>query len=129
LANVRVLSEVFCPDDQGYARKMSAQRERDYEDEPNFDDDSMEEDLMDPDRPLESNDQVTVREQLEGESLDTRLAREQREERGGRREDVGRLVEETDHGRDVTKELEADETDDIDNLSAEEAAMHREDEP
>jgi hypothetical protein len=108
---------------------MSAQRERDYEDEPNFDDNSIEEELMDPDRPLESTDQVTVREQLEGESLDTRLAREERDVRPGRRDDVGRLVEETEHGRDVTKELEADESDDVDGLSAEEAAMRHEGEP
>lgn len=108
---------------------MSAQREHDYEDEPNFDDDSMEEELMDPERPLESNDQVTVREQLEGESLNTRFAREERDVQPERRDEVGRLVEETVRGRDVTKELEADESDDVDDLSAEEAAMHHEDEP
>jgi hypothetical protein len=105
---------------------MSAQRERDYEDEPDFDDDDIETELMDPDRPLGSNDQVTVREQLEGDSMNTRVAREVPDEQPEPTDTVGRLVEETVDGRDVTKELEADESDDRDALSPEEAAMRHE---
>ena len=104
---------------------MSAQRKRDYEDEPDFDDDKIEREVMDPDRPLESEDSVTVREQLLGDTINTRHAREEPEEPIDVGDDrVGHLVEETDRGRDVTKELEADETDDDEDLSPEERAMH-----
>ncbi len=108
---------------------MSAQRESDYEGEPDFDDAHLEDDLdMDPDRPRESDDQVTVREQLQGDSMNTRFAREEPDVEARPEDRVGRLVEQTVGGRDVTKELEADETADRDDLSPEERALHHESE-
>ena len=77
------------------------------------------------DRPVASLDRVTASEQRERETLRTRIAREQPEEAPHREDDTaGRFYEETEDGEDVTREVEATETDDRDALSPEEAAMH-----
>jgi hypothetical protein len=68
----------------------------------------------------------TVREQRSGETLRTRVAREEseREPREAHRESPGRLVEQTDgDGADIVKELVADESDDRVAYTAEEDAM------
>jgi uncharacterized protein DUF5709 len=79
------------------------------------------------DRPLGAFDRVTAREQREGESLNTRVAREIPDEvpedpDGADR--IGRIYEELEDFVDVTKELVADESDDVNGLTPEEAAMH-----
>lgn len=116
---------------------MSARRNPEDEGIPDLDEDTrkkrgnadLDEELPLPgDRPLEANDLTTVREQLQGESINTRVARELPDEQPEAEDTVGHLVEETEDGVDVTKELVADETDDDEALSAEEAAMHHEDE-
>jgi hypothetical protein len=82
------------------------------------------------DRPKGANDRVTVREQMERESIPTRVAREIPEDaRPAQPPEVGRLVDEpTEDGDDVTDQMVAEESDDVDALSPEEAAMHVEDE-
>src|SRR4051812_49270290 len=110
---------------------MSAERKAEDEGIPDLDPDyeekrkgsDLDEGIALPgDRPLESFDKVTAREQRQRDSVNTRHAREEPDvfERERRRETVGRLVEETEDGRDVTKELEADESDDRAGLSPEE---------
>jgi uncharacterized protein DUF5709 len=89
----------------------------------------MDEDLPIPadDRPLGAYDRPTVVELREDETVNTRRAREVPDEphKHRRHDVVGRLYEEPgEAGRDVIKELVAEETDDTAGLSPEEAAMH-----
>lgn len=100
---------------------------------PDFDEDlrrkrltELDEELPLPgDRPLGANDLVTPAEQRDGETVRTRVAREIPDDVPDRTDDQpGRMVEETEDGKDVTRELVADETDDRAGLTAEEAAVH-----
>jgi hypothetical protein len=85
--------------------------------------------VLPADRPLASRDRVTAGEQRERETLRTRVAREQPDDAPQREdEQPGRFYEETVDGQDVTREVEATETDDRAGLSAEEAAVNYRDE-
>lgn len=77
------------------------------------------------DRPRIADDRLTPAEQREREPIADRIDREEPDvdEQEEQRSTPGRLVEETPDGRDVTRELEADETGDQAGLAAEEAAV------
>ena len=119
----------------GYVREMAQEKHPEDEGIPPSDegvperpsDDNEHQPVLPADRPLEAHDAVTASEQRRGDSLNTRLAREEPESSGTkgepRRDQAGRLIETTEDGRDVTKELVAEEVDDDAGLSAEEAAV------
>ena len=111
-------------------------RETTPEDEgiPDHDDEEMP---LPGDRPLASQDRVTAREQQERETVRQRVARERPEDasdaqdgaerpRPNDRRTPGRFYEETVDGDDVTREVEATETEDREALSAEEEAVREE---
>jgi hypothetical protein len=108
--------------------------ERTPEDEgiPDFDEDLRRRRLVNADegmavpgeRPAAARDRVTPAEQRERESMGTRAAREiPDEEPDGTEPRVGRIYDELSGWIDTTKELVADETDDVAGMTAEEAAM------
>ena len=102
-------------------------RETTPEDEgiPDHDDEEMP---LPGDRPLASQDRVTAREQQERETVRQRVARERPEDASDadERKTPGRFYEETVDGDDVTREVEATETEDREGLSAEEEAVREE---
>src|SRR5687768_16179655 len=109
---------------------MSEQRVPEDEGVPPFDENAPErpsddeEPILPIDRPLASHDRVTASEQRQRETLRTRIAREIPDDAPQREDNVpGRFYEETVDGDDVTREVEATETDDRSGLSAEEAAV------
>lgn len=96
-------------------------------DRPSDDDQEM---ILPADRPLASHDRVTAGEQRERETLRTRIAREQPDDAPEREDEgPGRFFEETIDGKDVTREVEATETDDRAGMSAEEAAVNYTEDP
>jgi hypothetical protein len=76
------------------------------------------------------DDGTTAAEQREGQPIDERLAEEEPDKPGTRRRDSGRLVQEDPGLVDEEKEEVAEEAeDDTEGRSAEESAVHIEEEP